>query len=136
MIKPAVAASLLAVLLAACSQGGGPKSASSDPYAGLDTEILAWRTSIEASHSACATKVEGKGCQDYQVMCKGARDIGPEDAAKGVKAQVVAAMTFAGRNPDGSTGKSGSSFALFSKTGDAWARSESPPVNMTTCAQL
>ena len=136
MIKPAVAASLLAVLLAACSQGGGSKPASSDPYAGLDTEILAWRTSIEAGHPACATKVEGKGCQDYQVMCKGARDVGPEDAAKGVKAQVVAAMTFAGRNPDGSTGKSGSSFALFSKTGDAWARSESPPVNMTTCAQL
>ena len=136
MIKPAVAASLLAVLLAACSQGGASKSASSDPYAGLDTEILAWRTSIEASHPACATKVEGKGCQDYQVMCKGARDVGPADAAKGVNAQVVAAMTFAGRNPDGSTGKSGSSFALFSKTGDAWTRTEAMPVNMTTCAPL
>jgi hypothetical protein len=136
VIKPAVAASLLAVLLAACSQGGGSKPASSDPYAGLDTEIVAWRSSIEAGHPACATKVEGKGCQDYQVMCKGARDVAPADAAKGVKAQVVAAMTFAGRNPDGSTGKSGSSFALFSKTGDAWTRSENPPVNMTTCAQL
>ena len=136
MIKPAVAASLLAVLLAACSQGGGSQSASSDPYAGLDTEIVAWRASIEASHPACATKVEGKGCQDYQVMCKAAQEISADEAAKGVKAQVVAAMTFAGRNPDGSTGKSGSSFALFSKSDCAWTRSEAKPVNMTTCAPL
>lgn len=136
MTRPVVAATLFAVLLTACSQGGGSKPASNDPYAGLDTEILAWRTSIEAGHPACAAKVEGKGCQDFQVMCKGARDVSPEDAAKGVTAQIVAAMTFAGRNADGSTGKSGSSFALFSKTGDAWTRSESPPVNMTTCAQL
>lgn len=134
--RPVVAATLFAVLLTACSQGGGSKPASNDPYAGLDTEILAWRTSIEAGHPACAAKVEGKGCQDFQVMCKGARDVSPEDAAKGVTAQIVAAMTFAGRNADGSTGKSGSSFALFSKTGDAWTRSESPPVNMTACAQL
>jgi hypothetical protein len=134
--RPVVAAGLLAVLLAACSQGGGSKSGSSDPYAGLDTEILAWRTSVEAGHPACANKVEGKGCQDFQVMCKAAQEISPDEAAKGVKAQVVAAMTFAGRNADGSTGKSGSSFALFSKTGGAWARSEAMPVNMTTCAPL
>lgn len=136
MIRPVVAASLAALLLAACSPGGGSKPASNDPYAGLDTEILAWRTSVENTHPVCATKVEGKGCQDFQVMCKGARDITPEDAAKGVKAQVVAALTFAGRNADGSTGKSGSSFMLFSKAGDAWTRAENPPVNMTTCAQL
>jgi len=48
----------------------------------------------------------------------------------------VAAMTFAGRNADGSTGKSGSSFALFSKAGDAWTRAEAMPVNLTTCAPL
>ena len=134
MIKPAVAASLLAVLLAACSQGGASKSASSDPYAGLDTEILAWRTSIEAGHPACATKVEGKGCQDFQVMGKAAQEITPQD--KGVTAKVVAAMTFAGRNPDGSTGKSGSAFALFSKTKDGWTRGEAMPVNLQSCAPL
>ena len=135
MIRPAVAAALL-VALSACSQGGGGTSNSSDPYAGLDSEILAWRTAIEASHPACASKVEGKGCQDFQVMCKAAQDIGADEAAKGVKAKVVAAMTFAGRNPDGSTGKSGSSFANFSKTADAWTRAEAKPVNMTTCATL
>ncbi len=136
MIKPAVAAILFAALLAACSQGGGAKSSSSDPYAGLDTQILAWRTEIEANHSACANKVEGKGCQDFQVMCKAAQDITPDETAKGVTAKVVAAMTFAGRNADGSTGKSGSSFATFAKSGDAWTRAEAKPVNLTTCAPL
>lgn len=136
MIRPAVVAALLAALLAACSQAGGAKTTSSDPYAGLDSQILAWRTEIEASHSACANKVEGKGCQDFQVMCKAAQEITPDEAAKGIKAQVIAAMTFAGRNPDGSTGKSGSAFATFSKAGDTWTRAEATPVNLSTCALL
>ncbi|HEX7887345.1 MAG TPA: hypothetical protein VF474_15320 [Phenylobacterium sp.] len=136
MIRPVVATALLALSLAACGPAGGAKSGSSDPYAGLDTEILAWRTSIEADHPACSSKVEGKGCQDFQVMCKAAQDIGADEAAKGVKAKVVAAMTFAGRNADGSTGKSGSSFAVFSKAADQWTRGEAKPVNMTTCAPL
>lgn len=136
MIRPAVAAALVALSLAACGPGGGGASSSSDPYAGLDTEILGWRTSLEAGHPACARKVEGKGCQDFQVMCKAAQDISAGEAAKGVKAKVVAAMTFAGRNADGSTGKSGSSFAVFSKAGDTWTRGEAMPVNMTTCAPL
>lgn len=136
MIRPALAAALAALLVSACSEGGKGPASSGDPYAGLDTEIVAWRAAVEASHPACATKVEGKGCQDFQVMCKGAQDIAAGDAAKGVTAQVISAMTFAGRNPDGSTGKSGSSFALFSKAGDAWTRTEAKPVNLTTCAPL
>lgn len=136
MIKPVCAAALFAAILAACSQGGGAQSASADPNAGLDTQILTWRTSIEAEHPACAAKVEGKGCQDFQVMCKGAQDIGADDAARGVQSRIVAAMTFAGRNPDGSTGKSGSAFATFTKSGGAWTRVEAKPVNLTTCAAL
>lgn len=132
MIRSAAAATLAALLLTACSSGG--QSSSTDPYAGLDQQILSWRTSIEAAHPACAAKVEGKGCQDFQVMCKAAQEITPQDA--GVTAKVVAAMTFAGRNPDGSTGKSGSSFAIFSKAGDTWTRRESPPVNLGTCAPV
>lgn len=135
MFKTLAVAGLSLTLLAACSSESG-KAASSDPYAGLDTQILSWRTALEGAHPACAAKVEGKGCQDFQVMCKAAQDIGAEEAAKGVKAKVVAAMTFAGRNPDGSTGKSGSSFANFSKTANAWTRTEAKPVNMTTCATL
>lgn len=121
--------------LSACSSGG-KSAASSDPYAGLDTQILSWRTELEASHPACKTKVEGKGCQDFQVMCKAAQEITPDETAKGITAQVVAAMTFAGRNPDGSTGKSGSAFAVFSKTGAQWVRTEAQPVNLSTCAPL
>lgn len=136
MIRPVAAACLVAILLSACSPGGGAKSASNDPYSGLDTQIVAWRTAIEASHSTCAAKVEGKGCQDFQVMCKAMQDVTSDEAAKGVTAKVVAAMTFAARSPDGSTGKSGSSFANFAKAGDTWTRTEAKPVNMTTCATL
>lgn len=135
MFKTLAVAGLSLTLLAACSSESG-KAASSDPYAGLDTQILSWRTALEGAHPACAAKVEGKGCQDFQVMCKAAQEITPDETDKGITAQVVAAMTFAGRNPDGSTGKSGSAFAVFSKTGETWTRTESPPVNMRTCAPL
>lgn len=134
MIRPAVAAALAALLVTACSSGD--KADSSDPYAGQNQQILAWRTEIEATHPACATKVEGKGCQDFQVMCKGAQEIDAAKKAKGVTAEFVGAMTFAGRNADGSTGKSGSAFATFTKTNNEWTRVEAKPVNMTTCAPL
>lgn len=134
MIRPVLVAGLCA-LLAACSQGGSATNAD-DPYSGLDRQIQAWRTDVEANHPVCATKVEGKGCQDFQVRCKGAQEIAPDDKAKGVTAQVVSAMTFAARNPDGSTGQPGSSFALFTKANGEWARTEAMPVNLNTCAPL
>lgn len=135
VIRPALAAGLAAFLLAACSQGA-PQADPNDPYAGLEPQILAWRTDIEARHPTCATKVEGKGCEGFEVRCKGAQEIGPDAAAKGVTAQVVSAMTFVARNPDGSTGKPGSAFALFTKTDGEWTRTEAMPVNLTTCAPL
>ena len=120
-----------ALLLSACGERGAD---SSDPYAGMDKEILAWRSEIEAEHVACKTKVEGKGCESFQVTCKVAGEITPEEQTKGVTAQVLAAMNFNGRNPDGSTGKPGSAFAEFSKTRAGWTRKEAEPVNLTTCA--
>lgn len=135
VIRPALAAGLCALLLSACSQGA-PGGDPNDPYAGLDPQILAWRADIEASHPTCATKVEGKGCESFEVRCKGAQEIGADDAAKGVTAQVVSAMTFVARNPDGSTGKPGSAFALFSKAGGEWTRATAMPVNLGTCAPL
>ncbi len=134
MTKTAIAAALAALLLTACSSG--ETSTSNDPNAGLDQQILTWRTSLEDSHPACATKVEGKGCTSFQVMCKAQQTITPDETAKGVTAKIVAAMTFAARQADGSTGKSGSAFAVFSKTGDTWTRTESKPVNMASCAPL
>ena len=135
MIRPIVAASLCGLLLAACSQGG-PKSDPNDPNAGLDREIVAWHTDLEAHHPACKAKVKGHGCDGFQVMCKAMQEITPDETKKGVTAQVVAAMTFNGRNADGSSGKAGSAFALFSKARGAWTRAEAMPVNMNTCAPL
>lgn len=135
MIKPAFAGLALTLLLAACSQGGGD-SAGQGAYAGLEKEILDWRADLEAHHVACQNKVDGKGCESFEVTCKAAQEIGQDEIAKGVTAKVVAAMRFNGRNADGSSGKPGSAFALFSKTGDAWTRTESKPVNMSSCAPL
>ncbi len=126
---------LAALVLSACSSGGDAAS-SSDPNAGLDAQILAWRNDIEASHPACATKVEGKGCESFEVTCKGLQELTPEEQAKGVTTRVVAAMRFSARMADGSTGKSGSAFAEFSKTGGEWTRTEAKPVNLSTCAPV
>lgn len=135
MIRPLVAASLCGLLLAACSQAGD-KTGASDPYAGLSAQILAWHTNLEANHVACKNKVKGHGCDSFEVTCKAMQEITPDETAKGITAQVVAAMTFDGRNSDGSSGKSGSAFALFSKAGGKWTRAEAMPVNMQTCAPL
>jgi hypothetical protein len=135
VIRTLALAGMSLLVLAACSPKAG-QPASNDPAAGLSAEIGAWHKDLEASHPACASKVEGKGCQDFQVMCKAYQEISPDEAARGVTSQVVAAMTFAGRNADGSTGRSGSAFALFSKTRDGWTRAEAMPVNLQSCAPL
>lgn len=135
MIRTVALTGLSLLVLAACSPAA-EKSASNDPAAGLSAEIGAWHKDLEASHPACAAKVEGKGCQDFQVTCKAYQEISPDEAARGVTSQVVAAMTFAGRNTDGSTGRLGSAFALFSKTKDGWTRAEAMPVNLQSCAPL
>ncbi len=132
MIRSFVAGGLCVVLLSACSQGGG-KSDPSDPHAGLDPEILAWHKALEAGHVACKTKVEGRGCDSFEVTCKATQAITPDETAKGVTAQVVAAMSFNGRSGGG---QPGSAFALFSKAGGKWTRAEAMPVNMRTCAPL
>jgi hypothetical protein len=134
VIRPLACGLAAALLLAACSDGGG--AGDQGAYGGLDKEILAWRADLEAHHVACRAKVEGKGCESFEVTCKAAQEIAPGEIAKGVTAKVVAAMRFNGRNPDGSSGKPGSAFALFTKAGGAWARAEAMPVNMSTCAPL
>ncbi|WP_293676829.1 hypothetical protein [uncultured Phenylobacterium sp.] len=132
MIRPLAAAGLCGLLLAACSQGG-TTSDPSDPHAGLDPQILAWRNDLEANHVACKAKVDGHGCDSFEVTCKAMQEITPEEAAKGVTAQVVAAMSFNGRSGGG---QPGSAFALFSKAGGQWSRAEAMPVNMNTCAPV
>jgi hypothetical protein len=129
VIRPLAAAGLLAVLLAACSPGGG-KPADSGPYAGLNREIGAWHTALESEQTICRSKVDGHGCEGFEVTCKAMQPITPEETAKGVTARVIAAMSFNGR----ATGKAGSAFAIFTRTGGQWTRTEAMPVNMSTCA--
>lgn len=131
-----LAAAFVPVLLAACTSQDDAAKGAGDPNAGLSDQIVIWRAALEAEHPACATKVDGKGCQDFQVMCKAYQEITPEEVGRGVSSQIVAAMTFAGRNADGSTGKSGSAFAVFTKTGTSWSREDAAPVNLSTCAPL
>jgi hypothetical protein len=122
------------LLLTACSQAGANAGKPADLNASLEPEILKWRTGIEATHPACRSKVGGKGCEGFEVTCKGAENLTAADQSKGVTAKIVAAMNFSGRMPDGSTGKGGSAFAEFTNAGGTWTRTEAKPVNPTTCA--
>lgn len=132
-----VPALVLSALLGACSGGGGGSggatsgaAAESPQYAGLDAQILAWRTDIETQSPVCAASAGGKGCVGFEVACKGARTITPEEAAKGIGAKLVVAMVFASKDP---SAKPGSAFAEFTKRGDTWTRKEAPSVNLSTC---
>ena len=130
-IRPAALSILL--LVAACGQAQ-PKEDPADPYAGLEHEILTWRAEIEAGHPACQAKIKGKGCEAFEVTCKGAQELTAADRAKGATAKLVAAMRFSARTSDGSSGKSGSAFAEFVKARGAWTHAEAQPVNPTSCA--
>lgn len=132
MIKPLLLAGLAALLVAGCSKSGG-EAASSDPYSGLDKEIVGWRDSIKARHPTCANKAEGKGCVGFEVTCKAQQTITAAETAGGTTARVIAAMTFTG---DGGSGSSGSAFAVFTRTGQGWTRTEAKPVNLGTCAPV
>lgn len=133
MIRIFFAAALTGLALSACSKA---TSTADDPYSGLDSGILSWRTNLEATHPACATKVEGSGCEGFQVTCKAAQEITSAEKAGGVTAKVVAAMSFLGKNSDGSTNRPGSATAIFAKSKGNWTRAEAAPVNLTTCAPV
>ena len=136
MIRPLAALAVCGLLLIGACSPAANKAGSDDLYAGLDAQILDWRTALETSHPACASKVDGKGCESFQVTCKAMQEITPDEKAKGITAQIVASMSFNGRGAEGVSGRPGSAFALFSKAGGAWTRVESPPVNMSTCASM
>lgn len=133
MIRSLAVVAAGALALSACSKKTEAVDLS-DPAAGLSEQIPAWRTDIEARHPNCKTKLDGKGCEGFTVTCKAEQTITPQEKAKGVNSKVIAAMTFTGKMEDGSTGNSGSAFAIFARTGSQWARTEAQPVNPTTCA--
>lgn len=122
----------LAVLgLAACSQPAEQAaSEGEDKFAGFEPQLVAWRAAIEAESPVCSQKTDGKGCQDFAVACKRERLVGADEAARGVTAKIVAAMTFQSRAADA---RAGSAIAEFSKAGGTWTRVEADPVNLATC---
>lgn len=125
-----VIAGLLA--LGGCGQAAKTAANPDDKYAGLDEAILGWHAAIKAADAACKAK-DGKGCQGFEVACKGEREIAPAEQAKGVSAKVVVAMSWEGWDEARAEYRLSSGFAEFNKVGGAWTRADAGPVNLSTC---
>jgi hypothetical protein len=126
-------------ILGACSpasQSGGEGGGETGKFAGLDTQIHAWRTQILASDPLCRSQVKEQACQNFDVACKAERVVTPPEQAKGVTAHVVAAMTFDGWDPKLKQSQSGSRTSEFTKDATGWSRADHAPVNTSTCADL
>ena len=119
--------------LGGCGEAGKSASAGQDQYAGLKEAIAAWHGSIKATNAECKAKPDGAGCQGFEVACKGAREIDPAEQAKGVSAKVVVAMSWEGWDPARAEFRSESGFAEFNKVDGTWTRTETGPVNLSTC---
>jgi hypothetical protein len=131
------AAALVALLiLGGCGQAGQSGGKATDKFAGLDAEILKWRTEIIAADPLCKSQAADQKCESFEVACKAERTVTSADQAKGITARVVAAMTWNGFDAKFQHAQSGSRTSEFSKTGSAWTRAEHPPVNMSSCADL
>jgi hypothetical protein len=121
-------------MLAGCGERQAHANAAADKYAGLDEAIRGWRTAIEKTDAACSAKGADKGCQSFEVACKGERAIEADDQARGVSAKVVVAMQWQGWNAEKSEFQSSPGFAEFSKVGGTWRRQDARRVNLTSCA--
>lgn len=121
------------LLLAGCSQQ--PKSSASDPFAGLDQAILAWKGDITAHDKSCQGLAAGQKCEMFEVNCKAQRVITPQEKAAGVTAKLVADMSWSGFDAKGGS-RIASADALFEKANGAWTRAPYGPVSPDTCADL
>jgi len=129
-MKPFAGLAVL-LLVAGCSQA----VKSTDPYAGLDAAIRAWKTTLAASEISCKRAPPGERCDTFEVACKAQRAITPQEQASGVSAKLVADMTWSGFDDKGAP-QPASAVALFEKANGAWARSPAKPVNPDSCADL
>lgn len=132
-MKFASAALVGALILGGC-QAGSETASGADKYAGLDAAIRDWHVSIKASDKLCAAGADAQACQDFQVACKGDRPLTSDDAAKGLTARVIAAMSWQARDGAEAEYKPASSVVEFTKVGGEWKRAQTGPVNLTTCA--
>lgn len=133
-------AALTALLMLAGALGGCSKpvvtGAAADPNAGLDVQILNWRTEIVKSDPLCQSQVEDQKCTGFEVSCKAMRTITPDEAAKGMTSKLVAAMNWSGFDPKRKQTQPVVRTVQFSKIGSSWTRSDHGPVNPSTCADL
>ncbi len=124
------------MMLAACSQASQPGGKAADKFAGLDGEILKWRSQILAADPLCKSQGQDQKCQSFEVACKAERNLTPQDQAKGVTAHVVAAMSWSGWDPKLKQPQSGSRAVEFTRDAAGWTRADHAPVNMESCADL
>lgn len=124
------------MILGACSPASKSGGGGQDRFAGLDSEILKWRTDILASDPLCKSQVADQKCESFEVACKAERTLTADDQAKGVTARVVAAITWSGFDPKFQHAQSGSRTSEFDKSAAGWTRADHPPVNMSSCADL
>ena len=128
-LKTLISVALAALTLAGCGKTEAPKA--EDKYAGLSEEILAWRGALMKSEKACLAKADG--CVSFEVGCKGERPVSPQEAAQGVTAKVVTAMSWNAWDPAIGDYRAASGFKLFTKKGGAWTSQDTAPVNLSTC---
>jgi hypothetical protein len=131
------AAAIAALLiLGACGQASPSGDKATDKFAGLDSEILTWRTQIIADDPLCKSQAAGEKCESFEVACKAERTVTPDDQTKGISARVVTAMTWNGFDPKFKHAQQGARTAEFVKGGSGWTRADHAPVNMGSCADL
>ena len=118
---------------AAVAMGGCQPATATGPeakYDGLEPAILDWRNTIQTSSVACPKGPDGKGCQSFDVGCKGDRPAGAGETAR-----VVVAMSWDTWSAKASQYGPASGLAEFRKAAGKWTRRDLPgPVNLTTCA--
>ncbi|HEX3366878.1 hypothetical protein [Phenylobacterium sp.] len=131
-----VAAMAALSILGACSQSAPAGGQATGKFAGLDNEILSWRKQIIAADPLCKGTSEDQKCQTFEVACKAERTVTPDDAAKGITARVVTAMTWNGFDPKLKQAQAGSRTSEFTKGPSGWTRADHAPVNMSSCADL
>ena len=122
-----------ALALVGCGGGG----ASNEPYADLDPHIRQWRADLIKSEAACQGKTpEGfERCQQFEVSCKVEDPMTPAERSAGVTHKVLAAITWSEPDPAAGGQRPASATAVFTKSGEGWARQDAEPVNLRTCVR-
>ena len=129
-MKTRAAAIVALMMLGGCGQSAKP--AASDPFAGLDGEILKWRADIVKTDALCRNPEQK--CVDFSVNCKAERTVTAAEKAAGVSVHVVTAMDWNGWDPKLKQTQMAAATAEFTKTKGAWTRAPHSPVNISTCA--